>query len=106
MLIIPIAALIFIGGSYLLATRFLPASKVMKAVPWMAAAALLSYFLTQFVAGIFIFLLGIPAATVPFPLWVMLSLLGAAAGAALVLNRFVRRHRRGKAERDAQAATF
>lgn len=106
MLMIPIAALIFIGGSYVLANRFLPPNVASKAMPWMAATAFLSYFATQLVVGVVLALLGLTAGNLSVPLIIGLSLLGSLAGASLVLNGFVRRHRRRKAEKAAEAALF
>lgn len=106
MLIIPIAALIFIGGSYFLANRFLPPTVASKAMPWMAATAFASYFVTQFVASIILALLGFRLVDAPIPIIVGLSLIGSLGGAWLVLNGFVRRHRRRKAEKAAEAGLF
>jgi hypothetical protein len=96
---------IFIGGSYFFANRFLPSASALKATPWTAGAAFLGYFLAQFIAGLILALLGIPPETMALPL-IAVSLLGAFGGGALVLHGFVRRHRRRKAEREAQSAVF
>ena len=106
MLIIPIAALIFIGGSYFLANRFLPSPIALKATPWMAAAALLGYILAQFLVGALLTLLGISPSTVGVPLLIAVSLLGSLVGAGLVLRGFVRRRSRRKAESETQSTVF
>lgn len=106
LLIIPIAALIFIGGSYLMASRFLPAPMVLKPVPWMAGAALLGYFVAQFLFAVVLRLLGVSVATAGAALTIAVSLAGAAGAAALVLRGFVLRHRRRKAETKAQSTVF
>ena len=106
MLMIPIAALIFIGGSYFLANRFLPPNVASKAMPWMAATAFLSYFATQFAVGIVLALMGFHAGNLSVPLLIGVSLMGSLGGAWLVLNGFVRRHRRRKAEKAADATVF
>lgn len=106
MLMIPIAALIFVGGSYFLANRFLPPNVASKAMPWMAAAAFVSYFVAQVIVGIILALFGLHAGSLSVPLLVGLSLLGSLAGAWLVLSGFIRRHRRSKAVKTAEAALF
>jgi hypothetical protein len=106
MLIIPIVVLIFIGGSYALAVRFLPTPMVMKAVPGMAGAAFLGYYLAQFLFAVILRLIGVTIGGLTLLLLIAVSLLGAVGCAALVLRVFVRRHRRLKAEREAQSAVF
>jgi hypothetical protein len=106
MLIVPIFALIFIGGSYFLANRFLPGPLAMKAVPWMAGAAFLGYLLLPFVLGTVLTLLKMPVRTVPIPVVIAIEVFGALGGASLVLQGYVRRHRRRKAEREAQSTAF
>ena len=106
MLLIPSIALIFIGGSYVLANRFLPPNLAMKATPWMAGAAFASYYAVQFLAAV---VAGMLFGRVPMeylPVFIGISILGAIAGAVLVLRGFVKRHRRRKADREAQAASF
>lgn len=106
MLIIPIVAVFFIGGSYFLATRFLPGPIAVKAMPWMAAAALLGYVLTQLLIGVVLQLAGMPLASVSIALLIAASLLGALGGAVLVLHGFVRRRRRRIAEKEARSSVF
>ena len=110
MLIVPIIALIFIGISYFFANRALPPNLAMKATGWMAGAAFVSYFATQVVGGVIAGLILREAvmehiATLNIIL-IVLSIFGAIAGGALVLRGFVKRHRRRRAEKDAQAAAF
>lgn len=109
MLIIPIIALIFIGVSYFFASRFLPPKLKMKATTWTAAAAFVSYLAAQFLGGAIAgIVFGPTIATVPGFLLaiILISILGAIAGGALVLRGFVMRHRRRKADREAQATVF
>lgn len=106
MLIVPIIALIYIGGSYVAANRFLPPNLAMKAVPWMAGVAFAAYFVTQFVAAVIAGMLFGPNSVQHLGVFIVISFLGSIAAAGLVLRLFVRRHRRRKADREAQATVF
>jgi hypothetical protein len=109
MLIVPIIALIFIGVSYFFANRFLPPNLAMKATSWTAGGAFVSYFVAQFIGSVIAgIIFGPTIATVPafLPVMILISILGAIAGGALVLRGFVKRHRRRKADREAQATVF
>jgi len=106
MLIFPIIALVFVGGSYFLAIRFLPAPVAVKAMPWMTGAGLVGYFVGQILFAFVLGLFGISAEAVGLPLLVAVSLLGALVAASLVLRGFAVRHRRRKAQKDAQSSVF
>lgn len=105
MLMIPIIALIFLGGSYFFANRCLPPKLALKATPWMAGVALISYFAMQFLAalitGIVLGLVALESSAVITPLLILISILGAIAGATLVLRGFMKRHQRRKADKEA-----
>ena len=109
MLIVPIIALIFIGISYFFANRMLPPKFVMKATTWTAGGAFVSYYAAQVVAVIFatlIFGQGVMATPAFLPVMILISVLGAIAGGALILRGFVLRYRRRRADREAQAEVF
>lgn len=110
MLIIPIMALIFIGISYVFANRALPPNLAMKATGWMAGAAFVGYYASQLVGGLIAGLILREAALEHMAalnvVLIVISIFGAIAGGALVLRGFVKRHRRRKAEKEAQAAVF
>lgn len=109
MLIVPIIALIFIGVSYFFANRVLPPNQAMKATTWTAGGAFVSYYAAQVVAVIIatlIFGQAVTAAPAFLPVMILISVLGAIAGGALILRGFVLRYRRRKADREAQAPVF
>jgi hypothetical protein len=106
MLIVPIIALIYIGGSYFAANRFLPPNLAMKAVPWMAGVAFAAYYVTQFLAAVIAGVLFGPSVIDHLAVFIAISFAGSVVAAGVVLRIFVRRHRRRKADREAQAAVF